>query len=59
MSVTDLSSAGYNVAISSLSLRAPTRSVAIFFLSDRREIASVATLPRNDIVTQSRVAEVS
>ena len=49
MNVTDLSSTGNNVAINSLSLRVPTRSVAIFLLSYGHEIASIAALPRNDI----------
>ena len=36
-----------------LSLRATKGSVAIYFISIPSEIASVVTLPRNDIVTQS------
>ena len=36
------------VATAFLSLRAPEGSAAISLLSDKYEIASVATLPRND-----------
>src|SRR5690606_12106516 len=40
-----------------LSLRAPAGSAAISLLSSRYEIASVASLPRNDVATESRRLE--
>ena len=45
------------VTIPDLSLRATKGSVAISLLSMRYEIASVVSLPRNDIVTQSASTE--
>ena len=41
------------VVILGLSLQATEGSAAISLFSERREIASVVSLPRNDIVTQS------
>ncbi len=48
-------SPGNCVVILGLSLRATEGSAAISLFSERCEIASVVSLPRNDIVTQPPV----